>query len=129
MRALAQLPADRFPTASQLSAALAPPMTSLSRVSTSGPYGGPPTSIAVLPFTNMSADSEAEFFSDGITEEIINALTRVDSLRVASRTSSFALKGKGQDVRAIGEQLNASAVLEGSVRRGGKPGCGLRPSW
>ena len=119
MRALAPLPADRFPTASQLSAALAPSMTSLNRVSTSGPYGGPPTSIAVLPFTNMSSDSEAEFFSDGITEEIINALTRVDSLRVASRTSSFALKGKGQDVRAIGEQLNASAVLEGSVRRAG----------
>jgi serine/threonine protein kinase/tetratricopeptide (TPR) repeat protein len=118
MRALAPLPADRFPTASQFSAALAPSMTSLSRVSTSGPYG-PPTSIAVLPFTNMSADSEAEFFSDGITEEIINALTRVNSLRVASRTSSFALKGKGQDVRAIGEQLNASAVLEGSVRRAG----------
>jgi serine/threonine-protein kinase len=119
MRALAQLPADRFPTASQLSSALAVPMTSLSRVSTSGPYGGVPTSIVVLPFTNMSADSEAEFFSDGITEEIINALTRVDSLRVASRTSSFALKGKGQDVRTIGEQLNASAVLEGSVRRAG----------
>jgi serine/threonine protein kinase/tetratricopeptide (TPR) repeat protein len=120
MRALAPLPADRFPTASQLSVALSSPTTSLSRVSTSGPYGaGIPTSIAVLPFTNMSPDSEAEFFSDGITEEIINALTRVSSLRVASRTSSFALKGKGQDVRAIGEQLNASAVLEGSVRRAG----------
>ena len=119
MRALALLPADRFPTASQLSAALSATPTSLSRVSTSGPYGSHPTSIAVLPFTNMSQDSEAEFFSDGITEEIINALTRVSSLRVASRTSSFALKGKGQDVRAIGEQLNASAILEGSVRRAG----------
>jgi eukaryotic-like serine/threonine-protein kinase len=119
MRALSPLPADRFPTASQLSAALSSPMTSMSRVAPSGPHGTMPTSIVVLPFTNMSADSEAEFFSDGITEEIINALTRVDSLRVASRTSSFALKGKGQDVRAIGEQLNANAVLEGSVRRAG----------
>ena len=119
MRALSPLPADRYPTASQFSVALSAPQTSLSRLSTSGPYGGMPTSIAVLPFTNMSPDSEAEFFSDGMTEEIINALTRVSSLRVASRTSSFALKGKGLDVRAIGEQLNASAVLEGSVRRAG----------
>jgi serine/threonine-protein kinase len=119
MRALARLPADRFPTASQFHAALSAPTTMLSRVSTSGPFGGVPASIVVLPFTNLSADSEAEFFSDGITEEIINALTRVSTLRVASRTSSFALKGKGQDVRAIGEQLNANAVLEGSVRRAG----------
>jgi eukaryotic-like serine/threonine-protein kinase len=119
MRALCPLPADRFPTAAQFGVALATPTTMLSRVSTSGPYGSIPTSIAVLPFTNMSPDSEAEYFSDGITEEIINALTRVDSLRVASRTSSFAMKGKGQDIRSIGEQLNASAVLEGSVRKAG----------
>jgi serine/threonine-protein kinase len=119
MRALEPLPADRFPTAAQFAAALTPSLTSLHRVSISGPYGHQPASIAVLPFTNMSADSDAEYFSDGITEEIINALTRVDTLRVASRTSCFALKGTGQDVRAIGEQLNASAVLEGSVRRAG----------
>ncbi|MEO8201224.1 MAG: protein kinase, partial [Gemmatimonadota bacterium] len=119
-RALARLPADRFATAAQFAAALAPSATTMGRVSVSGPFRVPPSaSVVVLPFTNMSADAEAEYFSDGMTEEIINALTRVDSLRVASRTSSFAFKGKGQDVRAIGEQFNASAVLEGSVRRAG----------
>ncbi|MEP7325795.1 MAG: protein kinase [Gemmatimonadota bacterium] len=118
MRALARLPADRFATAGQLAAALATPATGLQRVSSSGPHGSL-TSIVVLPFANMSPDSDAEYFSDGITEEIINALTRVPSLRVASRTSAFAFKGKTLDVRAIGEQLNASAVLEGSVRKAG----------
>jgi serine/threonine protein kinase/tetratricopeptide (TPR) repeat protein len=120
MRSLARLPADRFPTATQLAATLAPSPTALHRVSASGPHGGGgPASIVVLPFTNMSPDSDAEYFSDGITEEIINALTRVASLRVASRTSAFAFKGKSQDVRAIGEQMNARAVLEGSVRKSG----------
>ena len=118
MRALARLPADRFATAGQFAAALAAPATGLQRVSASGGHGTP-TSIVVLPFTNMSPDSDAEYFSDGITEEIINALTRVQSLRVASRTSAFAFKGKSQDVRAIGEQMNVSAVLEGSVRKAG----------
>ncbi len=76
-------------------------------------------SIAVLPFRNLSAEKENEYFSDGITEEIINALTRIEALRVASRTSSFAFKGKAEDVRRIGEQLGVRAVLEGSVRRAG----------
>jgi TolB-like protein/Tfp pilus assembly protein PilF len=75
--------------------------------------------VAALPFTNMSADPENEFFSDGMTEELINALTRVDGLRVASRTSAFAFKGRDADVREIGQRLNVTTVLEGSVRRAG----------
>jgi TolB-like protein/AraC-like DNA-binding protein len=74
-------------------------------------------SIAVLPFVNMSADPENEYFSDGITEEIINALTTVKGLKVIARTSSFAFKNKNIDVRTIGDQLGVSIVLEGSVRK------------
>lgn len=74
-------------------------------------------SIVVLPFVNMSADPENEYFSDGITEEIINALTTVKGLKVIARTSSFAFKNKNIDVRTIGGQLGVSTVLEGSVRK------------
>jgi len=76
-------------------------------------------SIAVLPFANMSADPENEYFSDGLTEELLNALARVRGLRVPARTSSFAFKGKSVDVRRIGEKLSVGAVLEGSVRKVG----------
>jgi TolB-like protein/class 3 adenylate cyclase/Tfp pilus assembly protein PilF len=76
-------------------------------------------SIAVLPFVNMSTDPENEYFSDGITEELLNALTKVDGLQVTSRTSSFAFKGKNEDIRQIGTQLNVTSVLEGSVRKAG----------
>jgi len=74
-------------------------------------------SVAVLPFVNMSPDSENEYFSDGITEEILNALTKVDGLMVTSRTSSFAFKGRNEDIRQIGSQLGVNTVLEGSVRK------------
>jgi len=74
-------------------------------------------SIAVLPFVNMSTDLENEYFSDGITEEIINALTTVKGLKVIARTSSFAFKNKNIDVRTIGSQLGVSTILEGSVRK------------
>lgn len=77
-------------------------------------------SIAVLPFVNMSKDAEDEYFSDGMTEEIINALTRVEGLKVIARTSSFAFKGKNLDVRTIGKQLGVTSILEGSVRRSQK---------
>jgi len=77
-------------------------------------------SIAVLPFVNASASAENEYLSDGITDELINALSLVESLRVASRTSVFALKGQALDVRAIGALLGVSVVLEGSVRRQGE---------
>lgn len=75
--------------------------------------------VAVLPFANMSADPENEYFSDGISEEILNALTRVEGLRVVARTSSFSFKGKNEDMREIGKKLNASALIEGSVRKAG----------
>ena len=76
-------------------------------------------SVAVLPFVNMSPDPNNEYFTDGIAEEIINALTRIQSLRVASRTSAFVFKGKTEDIRDIGRRLKVSTVLEGSVRKAG----------
>ena len=76
-------------------------------------------SIAVLPFVNISSDKEQEYFSDGITEEILNALASVKELKVAGRTSSFAFKGKNQDLRRIGELLGVEHILEGSVRKSG----------
>jgi serine/threonine protein kinase/tetratricopeptide (TPR) repeat protein len=76
-------------------------------------------SIAVLPFINMSADPENEYFSDGLSEEIINALSKLEGLHVTARTSAFRFRGKELDVREIGKQLNVSTVLEGSVRKAG----------
>lgn len=73
--------------------------------------------IAVLPFTNLSSEQENEYFSDGLTEELINALTKVEGLRVVAWSSAFQLKGKARDIRRIAEQLGVRAVLEGSVRR------------
>ncbi len=84
-----------------------------------GPAAGGGSSIAVLPFMNMSADQDNEYFSDGITEELINLLTRVNGLQVTARTSSFSFKGKHVDVREIGRELGVAHVLEGSVRRSG----------
>jgi serine/threonine-protein kinase len=75
--------------------------------------------LVVLPFVNLSRDEENEFFSDGLTEELINALTQVRDLRVVARTSAFAFKGKQQDIREIGRTLGVEAVLEGGVRRSG----------
>jgi len=79
-----------------------------------------PQSIAVLPFVNMSSDPEQEYFSDGLSEEILNLLAKIPDLKVIGRTSSFAFKGKNQDLRAIGEALGARTVLEGSVRNSGE---------
>ncbi|NIL97121.1 MAG: hypothetical protein GTO62_08285 [Planctomycetales bacterium] len=76
-------------------------------------------SIAVLPFVNMSDDAGNEYFSDGISEEILNALAKVKELKVAGRTSSFAFKGQNQDLRLIGETLGVQNILEGSVRKAG----------
>ncbi len=85
-----------------------------------GLKAGSEKSIAVLPFVNMSSDAENEYFSDGISEEILNALTSVEGLQVSARTSSFSFKGKNEDVRQVGIKLGVSTVLEGSVRRSGK---------
>lgn len=76
-------------------------------------------SIAVLPFVNMSSDKEQDYFSDGITEEILNALAKIKQLKVAGRTSSFSFKGKNEDLRIIGDALGVAHILEGSVRKAG----------
>jgi adenylate cyclase len=80
----------------------------------------PPRSVAVLPFVNTSADVENEYFSDGLSEELLNVLAKVPGLRVSSRTSSFAFKHAGVDVREVGLRLGVRTVLEGSVRRAGE---------
>lgn len=77
-------------------------------------------SIAVLPFVNMSPDKDNEYFSDGITEQVINALCKYGELHVTSRTSSFIFKNQPVDVREIGKKLNVYYILEGSVRRSGE---------
>ncbi len=84
-----------------------------------GKLKNPVQVIAVLPFINMSNDPENEYFSDGITEEILNALTKVEGLQVIARTSSFSFKGKDEDIREIGRKLNATSLIEGSVRKAG----------
>jgi TolB-like protein/tetratricopeptide (TPR) repeat protein len=80
-------------------------------------FNPPPHSIAVLPFTNMSGDKDQEYFSDGLTEELLNSLSEISGLQVAARTSAFSFKGKDTDIGTIARQLNVGAVLEGSVRR------------
>jgi TolB-like protein/Tfp pilus assembly protein PilF len=78
-----------------------------------------PSAIAVLPFVNMSSDREQEYFSDGLSEELLNLLTQIPALRVAARTSSFSYKNKNVNVAQIGQELNVAHVLEGSVRKSG----------
>jgi TolB-like protein len=77
----------------------------------------PPHSIAVLPFVNMSGDKDQEYFSDGLTEELLNSLAAINELQVAARTSSFSFKGKDADIGVVARKLNVGAILEGSVRR------------
>jgi TolB-like protein/tetratricopeptide (TPR) repeat protein len=82
-------------------------------------FNPPPHSIAVLPFVNMSGDKEQEYFSDGLTEELLNTLSRINDLQVAARTSAFSFKGKEVKIGTVARELNVAAVLEGSVRRSG----------
>ena len=120
LRVLAKAPADRFATAAEFVAGLTqPPTVTVAELSPLLVQTAPALehSIAVLPFVNLSADPENGYFCDGMTEEIVNALSAVPSLRVAARTSSFAFKGAAQDIRTIGEKLRVRTVLEGSVRR------------
>src|SRR5438874_2019929 len=112
LTALAKAPADRFATAGQFARALNAP----DEVTLDGEGG---ESIAVLPFANLSGDPDFEYFSEGIAEEIINALTQLPGLRVAARTSSFAFRGQGIDLAEVGAKLKVGTVLEGSVRRAG----------
>jgi serine/threonine protein kinase/Tfp pilus assembly protein PilF len=118
LRCLEKVPERRFQSARELATALKTILQSTGPEGT-GTGKKAPASIAVLPFVNMSSDKENEYFSDGLAEELINALNKIEGLRVASRTSAFSFKGKNEDVRKIGEQLNVQTVLEGSVRKSG----------
>src|SRR5688572_31362180 len=115
LKALSLEPARRFTSVSEFAQALA------KAAGTDGASAADSDrqSIAVLPFTNMSADADNEYFTDGIAEEIINALTKVRALGVASRTSAFAFKGSKDDIAEIGRRLKVRTVLEGSVRKAG----------
>ncbi len=111
---------ERFSTSGNFGRALASGNVITSADTQTLPQAGSAAkSVAVLPFANMSADPENEYFTDGMAEEIINALTKIQALRVASRTSSFVFKGKSEDISDIGRRLKVSTVLEGSVRKMG----------
>jgi TolB-like protein/tRNA A-37 threonylcarbamoyl transferase component Bud32/Tfp pilus assembly protein PilF len=112
LTALAKVPADRFATAAQFAGALA----ARAEPTADGAEG---ESIAVLPFANLSGDPEFDYFSEGIAEEIINALTQLPGLRVAARTSSFAFRGPAIDLAEVGAKLKVATVLEGSARKAG----------
>ncbi|MFN8582932.1 MAG: serine/threonine-protein kinase [Gemmatimonadaceae bacterium] len=113
-KALARLPIDRYDTAALF-------VAQLSEVeAVSAKPAAPEKSLAVLPFTNFSSDPENEFFADGVTEEILNALATIPDLRVAGRASSFSFKGKSMDLHAVGEALNVRTILEGSIRHSGQ---------
>jgi len=119
-RAMALEPTGRFPTAGQFAQALVSTSTSTPSQTVALPAAvSAAKSVAVLPFANMSTDADSEYFTDGMAEEIINALSKIQALRVASRTSSFAYKGKNEDISEIGKKLKVSTVLEGSVRKMG----------
>jgi TolB-like protein/predicted Ser/Thr protein kinase/Tfp pilus assembly protein PilF len=113
-RCLAANPRERFQTMAEVRAVLEHAATEL----TSAPSAHRP-SIAVLPFANMSADKENEYFGDGLAEEVINALAQVPGLQVAGRTSSFLFRGKDIELAEVGRRLNVEHLLEGSVRRAG----------
>jgi eukaryotic-like serine/threonine-protein kinase len=112
-RCLAKQASHRFQTMSDVRAALQQLRTQKHEPAHSAP------SIAVLPFANLSRDVDDEYFSDGLAEEIINALTHVPGLKVIARTSAFAFKGKNEDIRRIANTLGVTHMLEGSVRRAG----------
>ena len=117
-RALSKPPDDRYQTAADLVSELRTLQHTVASGAAATVEAAVP-SVAVLPFASMSADPENEFFSDGVTEEIINALGQIDDLHVAARSSAFSFKGKNPDLRDVGEKLNVGTVLEGSVRKAG----------
>ncbi|MCH7946931.1 MAG: protein kinase [candidate division Zixibacteria bacterium] len=120
-KCLAKLSDERYQSAADLAADL----RILERTATSGEHeisgqtAASQPSIAVLPFANMSADPENEYFADGLTEELLNVLAKNPELKVIGRTSSFAFKGKQEDLREIGKKLGVGTILEGSVRKAG----------
>jgi TolB-like protein/Tfp pilus assembly protein PilF len=97
----------------------AAPQHAPSKLDASSAFNPPPHSVAVLPFTNLSGDPKQEYFSDGISEELINALAHIESLQVTARTSAFSFKGQNVDIGTIARKLNVAAILEGSIRRDG----------
>ena len=115
-RMLSMAAADRPATGALVASALAGTPSSLPVASTPQPDQ---TSIAVLPFACLSRDADDEFFADGVTEEILNALAQIPRLRVAGRSSAFSFKGKNEDLRSIGSKLNVETILEGTIRRAG----------
>ena len=118
-KAMSQDAARRFLTSGEFAKAMVPAVV-ITPTQTPAPEGVQAVkSIAVLPFTNTSADTENEYFTDGMAEEIINALSKIKSLGVASRTTTFGFKGTTEDIREIGRKLEVSTVLEGSVRKMG----------
>jgi serine/threonine protein kinase/tetratricopeptide (TPR) repeat protein len=119
MQCLGKDPIDRPESASAIVRALDTPSAPNVIAAPVPPAAASPT-IAVLPFTNMSGDADNEYFSDGITDDIIGALTQVNGLRVAARASAFSFKGKNEELAVIGQKLGVRTVLMGSVRRAGK---------
>jgi eukaryotic-like serine/threonine-protein kinase len=117
-KAMAREPARRFATAAECAAALSALEAGADPSVRLEPKTEPP-SIAVLPFINLSPDPDNEYFSDGMTDELMNALAKLPGLRVAARTSAFSFKGKDRDVKEIGQRLGVATVLEGSVRKVG----------
>jgi len=119
--ALAFLLADRLWLSPRFAQQIATPAEAVTdNVQTSEPeFQYPPNSIAVLPFVNMSSDVEQEYFSDGISEELLNLLTKIPELRVIARTSSFSYKGKDIQIADMAHELNVGHILEGSVRKSG----------
>jgi serine/threonine protein kinase/Tfp pilus assembly protein PilF len=118
-RCLTKRPEQRFQSAHDLVFALGELQRSQSAAREPDRVSETLPSIAVLPFANLSADPEQEYFCDGMAEEVINALTRIEGLRVVARTSSFAFKGTTEDIRGIGAKLGVDKILEGSVRKAG----------
>jgi eukaryotic-like serine/threonine-protein kinase len=120
-KSLAKNPSERYQSAADFAADLRLLGRSIEsgQGDTSGKSIASKPSIAVLPFTNMSADPENEYFSDGLTEELLNVLAKNPELKVTGRTSSFAFKGKQGDLREIGQKLGVGTLLEGSVRKAG----------
>jgi serine/threonine protein kinase/Flp pilus assembly protein TadD len=118
-KAMSKEPRERYSTSGEFAKALVWPKVSTPSDMTTVKQAAAPKSIAVLPFADMSPERENGYFTDGMAEEIINALTTIKALRVASRTSSFAFKGTTEDIRQVGKKLDVATVLEGSVRKAG----------
>jgi TolB-like protein/Tfp pilus assembly protein PilF len=115
--ALAYLAIDKFSVSKHQASQPTTPVAPANVTPTA--FAPPAHSIAVLPFVNMSGDKEQEYFSDGLTEEILNSLTRISELQVSARTSAFSFKGKDVKIGTIARELNVGSILEGSVRRSG----------